>query len=89
MGWAHGIDTRRAEGDQEIGYGVPAECDEPGCTVRIDRGLDYVCGSNPYGEPHGCGRFFCHDHLTWAEVDDDMPQLCPACLAAHEGNEAS
>lgn len=25
------------------GYGVPAKCDYPTCTAKIDRGLDYKC----------------------------------------------
>lgn len=83
MGWSHGIDTRRAEGDQDIGYGVEAECDHPDCHVKIDRGLAFVCGGNPFGEPHGCGRFFCQLHLVHDEVDGDAVQLCHECQAAN------
>lgn len=58
MGWAVG----RFEG-RDIGYGVPAVCDYPGCGTPIDRGLGYVCGyGRPYGDPDGCGRFFCEVH---------------------------
>ncbi len=53
MGWSIGSD-----GDRDIGYGVPAECDHPDCTAEIDRGLSYVCGGDPYGGEYGCGLFF-------------------------------
>jgi hypothetical protein len=39
MGWSRGFENGR-----EIGYGVDAECDVPGCTAEIDRGLAYRCG---------------------------------------------
>lgn len=58
MGWSLGEHNGR-----DIGYGVPAYCDHPGCMKEIDRGLGYVCGSEPYGGEHGCGLFFCEDHL--------------------------
>jgi len=60
MGWQIGYHNGR-----DIGYGVPAECDHPGCQVQIDRGLGYVCGSKPYGGEHGCGLFFCELHLQF------------------------
>lgn len=56
------------------GYGVPAECDLPGCTAQIDRGLGYVCEeSEAFAEVSldgeetsvfvdGCGLFFCAQH---------------------------
>jgi len=56
------------------GYGVPAECDWPGCAVEIDRGLDYKCEEHGhYADPEddpdetwieveGCGLFFCYKH---------------------------
>lgn len=58
MGWAVG----RMDG-RDIGYGVPAKCDQPGCDVRIDRGLGYICGfGEPWGGDEGCGLFFCMEH---------------------------
>lgn len=57
MSWAIGEHNGR-----DIGYGVPAICDQPGCQARIDRGLSYVCGSAPYGGEVGCGLFFCSAH---------------------------
>jgi hypothetical protein len=47
---------------REAGYGVEAVCDEPGCAEEIDRGLGYLCGTDP-GEPEdGCGGYFCGAH---------------------------
>jgi hypothetical protein len=59
MGWSIGHDTNW---DRDIGYGVPAYCDHPGCEREIDRGLGYVCGGQPYGGDHGCGLYFCEKH---------------------------
>lgn len=64
MGWSIGYDD---EWKRDIGYGVPAICDHPGCDKKIDRGLSYVCGSEPYGGEHGCGLFFCREHLWHRE----------------------
>lgn len=58
MGWAIGQD-----GDRDIGYGVVAYCDHPGCMEKIDRGLGYVCcEEQPYGGENGCGLYFCAKH---------------------------
>jgi hypothetical protein len=62
MGWSLGYDDHW---DRDIGYGVPAYCDFPGCGAEIDRGLAYVCGGEPYGGEHGCGLYFCGKHLRW------------------------
>lgn len=76
MGWAVGFDTRW---NRDIGYGVPATCDHPGCGKEIDRGLAYVCGGEPYGGDQGCGLYFCGAHLAFA-CDDPGPQRCERCL---------
>lgn len=60
MGWAVGFDEHW---QRDIGYGVPATCDYPGCGARIDRGLSYVCGGEPYGGDNGCGLYFCDKHI--------------------------
>ncbi|HEX8564106.1 MAG TPA: hypothetical protein VF648_00460 [Pyrinomonadaceae bacterium] len=65
MGWEIG-----SFGDRDIGYGVPAVCDHPACNAEIDRGLSYVCGSDPYGGEHGCGLFFCEKHRNYKEVEN-------------------
>jgi hypothetical protein len=76
MGWAVGFDTYWS---RDIGYGVPAVCDFPECNAEINRGLSYVCGAYPYGGEHGCGLYFCHDHL------DVHPRLgisvCVRCMS--------
>jgi hypothetical protein len=74
MGWAVGFDTTW---NRDIGYGVPAACDQPDCGTAIDRGLGYVCGGEPYGGEDGCGLYFCSGHLFW----DGDRYLCARCLA--------
>jgi hypothetical protein len=77
MGWQVGFDSRW---NRDIGYGVPAECDHPGCEAPIDRGLAYVCGGQPYGGEHGCGLYFCSGHLL-VGLDREMRgvQQCERC----------
>jgi hypothetical protein len=60
MGWSLGYDSNW---NRDIGYGVPCKCDFPDCEVKIDRGLSYVCGGEPYGGDRGCGLYFCGEHL--------------------------
>ena len=78
MGWAIGYDTNW---DRDIGYGVPAICDFPECNKKIDRGLSYVCGSEPYGGECGCGLYFCEEHFITRKPhnSDSLVQLCPRC----------
>lgn len=73
MGWAVGYDERW---QRDIGYGVPAWCDYPGCGAEINRGLSYVCGGEPYGGDRGCGLYFCGHHLV---LYARLPQLCDRC----------
>jgi hypothetical protein len=77
MGWAIGEINGR-----DVGYGVPAVCDQPECEEPINRGLSYICGSDIGGGEHGCGLFFCGDHLFYGAVfkDDCSPQLCDICF---------
>ena len=74
MGWAVGYDPNWR---RDVGYGVPAICDHPGCGTAIDRGLGYVCGGRPYGGEEGCGLFFCDEHLL---VGGKGFQQCDRCL---------
>ncbi|MBF6368398.1 hypothetical protein IU469_22130 [Nocardia puris] len=77
MSWAVGYDTNWR---RDIGYGVPATCDHPGCGEGIDRGLYFVCcGEEPRGGEHGCGLYFCGQHLRYG--DDDLPARCERCQA--------
>ncbi len=43
---------------RDIGYGVPALCDAPGCNVEIDRGMDWQCDRTTIS----CAHFFCSKH---------------------------
>lgn len=85
MGWSIGFDSNW---NRHIGYGVPAQCDHPDCTETIDRGLAYVCGGQPYGGEHGCGLYFCGEHMHHAPVldegeeetdDTEYRQCCERC----------
>lgn len=88
MGWSIGYDDKWK---RDIGYGVPAPCDQPECKAEIDRGLSYVCGSAPYGGEHGCGLYFCGDHLQYARITDGgaevLVQLCDRCRAEKDPYE--
>lgn len=74
MGWEVGNDDNYG---RDIGYGVPAICDHPGCNKQIDRGIVFVCGGDISGGEHGCGLFFCDDHLFWYE--GKKGPLCERC----------
>ncbi len=83
MGWAVGYDTNWK---RDIGYGVPSLCDYPGCNAEINRGLSYLCGGPEpnYGEPHGCGLFFCSEHkhprpVNATDEDGDWADICDRC----------
>lgn len=76
MGWSLGYDTNWK---RDVGYGVPAYCDQPGCTEEIHRGLAYVCGGHPFGGDRGCGLYFCGSHMYVGGREGI--QLCKRCLA--------
>jgi len=78
MGWSVGYDDNWK---RDIGYGVPAICDHPGCNNKIDRGLSHVCGYEPFGGERGCGLYFCAEHL-WAG------SLCARCINSQPPFEA-
>lgn len=73
MSWSIGFDTAW---QRDIGYGVPAVCDHPGCDAAIDRGLAHVCGGEAYGGDQGCGLYFCGEHLYFIRRG---PQRCDRC----------
>lgn len=77
MGWAIGYDP---SWDRDVGYGVPAPCDQPDCMEEIDRGLAHVCGGDPYGGEHGCGLYFCGEHLLFGEP-------APQCVRCANGQD--
>ena len=78
MGWAVGD-----IGGRHIGYGVPAICDHPGCGTEIDRGFAYACGGGVMEDVPNCGLFFCTEHLSYVEADDDEGErqgwVCERC----------
>jgi hypothetical protein len=77
MGWEIGYDSTWK---RDIGYGVPAICDQPGCNEKIDRGLAFVCGGEPYGGDHGCGLFFCSKHRRVHTFRDRcVKEVCARC----------
>jgi hypothetical protein len=75
MGYAYYIINGR-----ERGYAVEALCDDPVCERKIDHGLAYLCGDDPYGGPDSCARYFCADHLFFTE----RGQRCRDCAKAME-----
>jgi hypothetical protein len=70
MGWSVGYDSNWR---RDVGYGVPAYCDHPGCAEKIDRGISFVCGGEPDGGERGCGLHFGGNHLA------GLYQLCERC----------
>lgn len=80
MGWAFcGEDTK----GRSIGYGVPATCDHPGCTEKIDRGLGYACGAmHGIDDPLGsCEGYFCGKHQIYSDhvMEGEGGFVCFAC----------
>lgn len=84
MSWSIGYDSKWK---RDIGYGVPAFCDHPGCGALIDRGLAHVCAQEqPYGGENGCGLYFCANHLGFHlfEKDDEKSGfMCERCNEFH------
>jgi len=78
MGYAHYEITRNGKTIQ-AGYGVPTTCEQPGCTEKIDRGLAHHCGETPGGDEHGCGGYFCGDHLYMNANPAASGSACRAC----------
>ena len=93
MGWSIGYDNTWK---RDIGYGVPAYCDYPGCGEYINRGLAHVCGRDPYGGEYGCGLYFCQNHLTFAcydahgeltedeDKEEEVVQSCERCATGDD-----
>lgn len=86
MSWAHG----KLPSGEEVGYAVPGTCEHPGCAASIDKGLAHVCGGMHEGGEHGCGRYFCPRHLTFAVnpvtgyIIRDAGQVCMKCCETLE-----
>jgi hypothetical protein len=82
MGWAYGT-----LGDREIGYGVEATCEHPGCTKGIDRGLAYACGGMHGADERSCIRYVCVDHQYPAP--DGEGHVCAACAGLDAAGAAA
>jgi hypothetical protein len=62
------------------GYGVPAECDFPDCTARIDRGFAYKCDEHSIYDEHqdeyillpGCEHYFCLEHRENSNLHENV-----------------
>lgn len=72
MGCSIGYDDNWS---RDVGYMVPSICDHPDCDKKIDRGLAYVCGGEPYGGDRGCGLYFCENH----RMHGKRASLCQRC----------
>lgn len=80
MGYAYYEIIRNGE-KIKAGYAVKATCEKTsGCKTTIDRGLGYLCGKTPGGDEHGCGGYFCGEHLTYSN------QCEPCADAADKAN---
>lgn len=81
MGWAFcGTDSR----GREIGYGISATCDFPGCEEEIDRGLGNACGGMHGENGIDCEGYFCGSHLYLHNFDPDLTHggfLCKDCIS--------
>lgn len=56
------------------GYGVPAYCDYPGCSEKIDRGMGYACcGAIHHSD--SCGGFYCANHSTPIMSENELEDL--------------
>lgn len=79
MGWSIGYDEHWK---RDVGYGVPAHCDHPGCKAEIDRGLGYICGFEQIGGgEEGCGLFFCSAHgggMLCQRCSNKEPHFAPS-----------
>lgn len=77
MSWSIGHSHKH---NRDVGYGVPAICEHPDCNKQIDRGLSHACGDMHDGGEHGCGLYFCEEHLAFADDDRDA-RLCERCCS--------
>lgn len=62
----------------EAGYTVEAMCDKPDCTRKINRGTGALCGEYPGGDEHGCGGYFCDEHIYMAP-EEQLGYRCFLC----------
>ena len=89
MGWANcGVDTA----GRPVGYSVTACCDHPRCSKKIDRGLDYACGSEHGETEYSCEKYFCASHRGYIFIECisgiDGASVCDACQMIWEEEHA-
>lgn len=82
MGYASYTISRNGE-EIEAGYAVEATCEQKGCEAQIDRGLAHLCGQTPGGDEHGCGGYFCGEHLFMGS-NQETGDLCSSCSDRYE-----
>lgn len=73
---------------------MTATCEHPGCNEKIDRGMSFACGGEPFSE-YGCDRYFCPAHLFYTQFnkegevcsreDDCQCVTVAVCKKCHEG----
>lgn len=76
MGWAY---CGKDNNGREIGYGIEATCDHPGCNEQIDRGMGYACGGMHGKEEYYCDKYFCSKHLFYIDFVDIPYSICKEC----------
>lgn len=82
MSWSIGYDDNWG---RDIGYGVPAWCDFPGCAKEITRGLDNVCANSEPRGGEGCGLYFCAEHHGYFhETNEELSRCCSRCAEGRE-----
>ena len=83
MYWAIGYDEYW---NRDIGFSVTATCDYPDCKKAINRGVEYVCGGEPYGGDFCCGLYFCENHLALKapSADEEAVPMCAQCSSGKE-----
>jgi hypothetical protein len=87
MGWANcGTDST----GRPIGYAHEGTCDHPGCTEKIDRGLDAACGGMHGEDVYCCEKYFCNAHLrNSVRFSSHSWAICDACAEALRGDPES
>jgi len=80
--WAIGYDENW---NRDIGFDVPATCDHPDCNKTIHRGVEHVCGGEPYGGDAGCGLYFCENHLEKKVLETTGNEVTPVCAQCSSG----
>lgn len=66
-----------------FGWDQWGECDDPGCTKKITRGLAHVCGILHGADEYSCELYFCQEHRSNVVEDPRLYPLavCDACFA--------